>query len=197
MITRSQYEQIAKKYGHVSSWAIWGEDVEGKPKANMGDMSVFNLDKNKSLLKTLKTDIIIVGLNFSRDVHFKYPFQNFHDSDGRANDFKLRYALKGTHYYGAYMTDIIKDYPKVDSNEVKKDTKDNPSIISDNIAGFKKELEFIGANKPLIICLGTQVYDILSKNLEKDYYSVLIKIYHYSYRIGKEKYKEKVLSILD
>lgn len=37
----------------------------------------------------------------------KDPWFNFHA--GR-NDFKLRYALQGTRYWGSYITDAIKDY---------------------------------------------------------------------------------------
>ncbi len=74
-------------------------------------MDVFDLDKNLNLLKTLRTDVIMVALNFSRDTAFEKPFMNFDDANPHAQDFKIRYAFEGTPFYGAYMIDIIKDFP--------------------------------------------------------------------------------------
>jgi glycine/serine hydroxymethyltransferase len=41
-------------------------------------MSIFDLDKNQKLLETLKPDVVMVGLNFSRTIE-KKAFVNFHD----------------------------------------------------------------------------------------------------------------------
>ena len=45
MITKEHYLEIAKKNGEFSSWAIWAEQGI-KPKSNIGDISVFDLDLN-------------------------------------------------------------------------------------------------------------------------------------------------------
>jgi hypothetical protein len=129
MITKDQYQSISTKYGHVCSWAVW-EKADEKPKSNIAHMDVFDLDKNPDLLKTLRTDVVMVALNFSRDVAFKKPFMNFHDTNPHAQDFKIRYALEGTPFYGAYMTDIIKDFPMLLSKDVLSYLKANPNQVT-------------------------------------------------------------------
>ena len=67
MITHDHYTEIQDKYGEFASWAVWvNEDI--KPKSNIGDMSVFDLDRNPNLLETLNPNVIMVGLNFSRTI---------------------------------------------------------------------------------------------------------------------------------
>ena len=108
MITREKFEFLKDKYGHYSSWAVWAD--EGKrPKDNMGDLSVFDLEANPGLLQQLKPDTVLVGLNVSRGC-IETPLGNFHDPRPEAMDFKIRYALRGSPFWGAYMTDIIKDF---------------------------------------------------------------------------------------
>ncbi|MBR4791372.1 MAG: hypothetical protein IK024_10815 [Treponema sp.] len=186
------FDKIKKEYGKYASWAVFAEETD-KPKSNMGDISILEPDNNPELLKILKTNVIMVGLNFSHEVgdQNSFVFKNFHDSSRYAQDYKIRYAFRNTEYYGAYMTDIIKNYPQKDSNKVAKVL--TPDKISENIEIFKNELKCIETKNPTILCFGKQVYDILSKNLRKEYYKELIQITHYSYRIGKEKYKEVVL----
>ena len=70
------------------------------------------------------------------------PFQNFHGKVGGA--YKIRYAVKDTPFWGAYMTDIIKDFPEKESNNIMTYLKDNPSMVADNIISFEQELEDIG-----------------------------------------------------
>ena len=77
MITKEQYNFIAKKNGEYASWAIWANE-EITPKSNIGDLSIFDLDKNPNLLETLNPDVIMVGLNFSRSMAGE-TFANFHD----------------------------------------------------------------------------------------------------------------------
>ena len=37
-------------------------------------------------------------------------WSNFHSDDNkRQNDYKLRFALMGTHFWGSYITDVIKE----------------------------------------------------------------------------------------
>jgi hypothetical protein len=106
MIDQTKFEFIKKKYGYCASWAIWA-DVGKKPKENVGDLRVFDIKNNPGLLQQLNPNIILVGLNFSRGI-IKVPFANFHDARSEAMDFKIRYALSGSQFWGAYMTDIIK-----------------------------------------------------------------------------------------
>src|SRR5690348_1240745 len=105
MLEAKRFEFIKQVHGGYGSWAVWA-DASQKPKSNVGDMTIFDVDANPTLMRVLKKDVVMVGLNISRSS--SEPFRNFHDSDPRANDFKIRYAFKGTGFYGAYMTDIIK-----------------------------------------------------------------------------------------
>ncbi len=107
MFDEKQFEFITKKYGHYASWALWADEGK-KPKDNIGDISILDIQKNKDLLKQIKPHVILVGLNISRRI--ERPLANFHDPRPHGMDYKIRYALKNTPYYGAYMTDIIKDF---------------------------------------------------------------------------------------
>ena len=106
MISEKKFYFIKEKYQFYSSWAVWAEQGD-KPKSNVGDLSVLDPKQNKNLLKTLNPNIILVALNISRG-DIAEPFANFHDKSSRATDFKIRYAIKDTPIWGAYMTDIIK-----------------------------------------------------------------------------------------
>ena len=94
MIDREKFEFLREKYGRYSSWAVWAD--EGKrPKDNMGDLGVFDLETNPGLLQQLKPGIVLVGLNVSRG-SIETPLGNFHDPRPEAMDFKIRYALQGS-----------------------------------------------------------------------------------------------------
>jgi len=191
MITAEQYHAIGEKYGHVASWAVW-EKADEKPKSNIANMDVFDLIKNPSLLETLRTDVVMVALNFSRDVAFEKPFMNFHDANPHGQDFKIRYAFEGTSFYGAYMTDIIKDFPALSSKDVLIYLKDNPDEVITQLNRFREEMDFICAGTPTILAFGWQTFDILDRGLDKNEYSSLVQLTHYSHQIGKENYREDI-----
>lgn len=107
MIEIGTFEEVRKRFGHFASWAVWAEAGEN-PKDNIADISVLNLKENPDLLQTLHSNAIFLGLNISRPI--ERPLGNFHDPRPMATDFKIRYALRGTPYWGSYMTDIIKDF---------------------------------------------------------------------------------------
>lgn len=195
MISQEIYQTLLKKYGSIASWAVWKEsESASKPKSNMRDVDMFD---DMSILNTLNPNFIFVGLNGSGKhddyMDFSRPWFNFHSSSPRGNDFKLRFAIKETHYWGSYITDIIKNFPEVDSNKVGAYIKSHPEILRENIALFKEELDILGGN-PTIIAIGNKSYDILSKEFGTTY--TVKHIMHYSYTISKEKYREKVLSQL-
>ena len=157
----------------------------------MGDLSVFD---DENILQELNPNIVLVALNFSVAVADDWePFQNFHGKGGGA--YKIRYAVKGTPFWGAYMTDIIKDFPEKESNNVMTYLKDNPSIVADNIISFEQELEDIGSIDPLLICFGTDSFNILNKNLGEKYN--ILKVTHYSHFINKKELRDEFLKLLD
>lgn len=186
---QEKWEKVKKKHGKYASWAIWAEASE-KPKSNMGEMALFNEKLEKSLLKS---DVVMVGLNLSRFFP-EEPFRNFHDPSPHAQDYKIRYAFQETDYYGAYMTDIIKGVVEVDSKNIPKYLKENPSALEQSLKIFREELRDLGASSPLILAFGRITYQIIKDNLLPSEYRRLIRLTHYSHQISKEKYREKVLA---
>jgi hypothetical protein len=194
MITLRQLEHIKHKHGSYASWAVWADSSE-KAKSNIGDISHF---ENETVLSLLKHDVVMVGLNVSMlDSTESKPFQNFHSPNSSANDFKIRYAFKDSPYYGAYMTDIIKSHVEVDAKQVMKCLKKHPESIEENLKTFRQEMQDIKATAPVILAFGRDAYKLLSENLNRNEYSKLIRLTHYSHRIRKETYKETVLKQIE
>jgi len=192
MIDMRRFELIRQKHGGYASWAIWADAAE-KPKSNMGDMSIFDLDSNPRLLQGLNSDVIMVGLNIaSFERLLSEPFRNFHDPSPRANDFKIRYAFRNTEYYGAYMTDIIKRVGMLKSSDLLSHLRASPDLVGRNIEIFREELRDLNCNAPTILAFGAGAYQIIRDSLRGDEYSRLIKLTHYSHYISQEKYKETV-----
>lgn len=192
MIQKEHYFEIAEKYGQWASWAIWAEEGD-RPKSNMGDTSIFDLNKNPDILNQINPNVIMVGLNFSRATK-KERFGNFHDRRPQAQDYKIRYAFKNTKYYGAYMTDIIKDFKQQSSHKVSFYLKENRDFEEKNISLFQEEINDLKSTNPLIIAFGNEVFKILNRHFKNKYR--IIKVPHYSIYISKEDYKIKVENVL-
>lgn len=195
MIDKKSYDLLKTKYGDVASWAIWSTDYsKTEPKKNTSDLSVF---KDKDLFKKINTGYVFVGLNASSthgDVsQGTDAWYNFHSNYSKQNDYKLRYALQKTKYWGSYITDVIKRYEEVDSSKVKSYLKKNPAVVRDNIVEFKEEIALLGET-PVLVALGSTTYDILKQYLFDEY--EIKKIKHYSYAIGKEDYRDEIINIL-
>ena len=188
MITREKFDFIKDKYGLVASWAIWAHEVE-TPKSNMGDLTVLNPEINKNLLSELNPNVMMVALNFSKNVKHE-QWGNFHSNRPRATDYKTRYALRDSILWGAYMTDIIKDYPEKESGKMVEFLKSNKAFEEKNAEFFRQELRDIGSKDPLLVAFGNAVFDILKRNFTDEF--KIIKIPHYAHYISKEKYREQV-----
>jgi len=181
------FEKIKIKYGHMSSWAIWYEkDI--KEKSNIGNLSIFVNPKNI----LLKPNIIFVGLNISQKI--TKPFGNFHSESSTSHDYKIRYALKDTQFWGAYMTDIIKDFEEKISGNLIKFVNKNPIFLQENIKEFEEEILFIDSNNPIIIAFGNDCYKILNRHLKNKY--KIYKVSHYSSCISKEKLRIEIINII-
>lgn len=183
------YLEFVSKYGDCGSWAIWRE-AGLTPKSNMDDMNVFDLDKNPKLLETLNPNIIMVGLNISKRID--KPLSNFHGAIGGA--YKIRYAFKDTPFYGAYMTDIIKDFEQKISGTVSKYLRANKDFERKNILLFEQELVDLKSNYPLIIAFGNDSFDILNRYFSDKF--KIIKVSHYSKYVSKENYRAEIENIM-
>ena len=190
MIDIQQFENIKQKHASYSSWAVWANASEKKPKSNMGDLSAFD---DARVLSLLRNDVVMVGLNFSVLRDAPKPFFNFHGKGGGA--FKIRYAFKDSPYYGAYMTDIIK-HEEVDAKKMMQYLKAEPDLAARSVDKFREELRDLRATAPIILAFGNDTYKLL-RNLDKSEYRKLIKLTHYSCWISKERYKEDVFKEID
>lgn len=190
---------LNSQYSSLASWAVWTPHGDKKT-SNISDMSVFEPENIDELLKVLNPHYILVGLNVSREVDdrrdgYKGPWANFHSDSPHQKDYRLRAALQDTKVWGGYLTDIIKNYTEVNSDNVKRMLKENPSIEEDCIRMFKEEIELLGETDPTIIALGDKVFEILIDNLGGAYR--IAKIPHYSYRANEDEYCKKVKEILE
>jgi hypothetical protein len=190
---RSQFDFIRSKHGSYASWALWAA-ADSKPKSNIGDLTVLDPDLNPALLQTVRTDVVMVGLNFARPVAEPLqPFCNFHDPRPIANDFKLRYAFSGTPYWGAYMTDIIKNVELLTAAALRAHLRAFPALIRTNVVAFINELRDLSAMKPTILAFGRDTYGIIAAHVPAGAYSRVVPVMHYSHYISKEKYRDTVL----
>jgi hypothetical protein len=189
MVDRAKFEFIKEKYGHWTSWAIWAEAGDA-PKSNVGDLSIFSGD---NFLSQLNSEVILVGLNISRG-DIKSPLANFHDARSEATDYKIRYALKDTPFWGGYMTDIIKDFNEKESGKMMSYLRVNKEFEDKNVEIFYEELKDLGSVSPIIIAFGNDAYSILTRNF-KDQYRVL-KVPHYANYTSKERYREQVQDLI-
>ena len=186
----SIYNSIREKYGRCSSWAIWTKrDESKKGKTGMGDIDFFNTLNPK----ILKPNIVLVGLNISGKGPLERPFSNFHPLHKTAHDYKTRYALEDTEFWGAYMTDIIKDYEEKISSNVQKYLNKNEDFEKENIKRFETELIDIRSENPIIIAFGNLTYKILNKHFKNKY--KIYKVPHYSSNVSKEELREKFIEI--
>ncbi|MDA8528344.1 hypothetical protein N9K67_06050 [Opitutaceae bacterium] len=192
MNTSDTFQTIKSEYGHYASWAVWAAQGE-TPKSNIDDLSILNIDENPALLESLQRDLIFLGLNISRPI--ERPLGNFHDPRPMATDFKIRYALQDTPYWGGYMTDIIKDFEEKASGKMMKYLRSDPDFERENIEVLRSEIRVLGCSNPLIIAFGKDTELIARRNLGKDF--TICRIPHYANYTSKEKYREQVLDVLD
>lgn len=165
------YNIIKEKYGNISSWAIWEIYNDNRNKNKIDNIDFF-INPTPSFLNILNPNIVLVGLNISEKI--ERTFGNFHPIKTSAQDYKTRFALYNTMFWGAYMTDIIKSYEeKISGNLII-----NKIFEKENIKLFEQELLDIGSKNPIIIAFGNDSYKILKRNL-KDKYKIY-KVPHYS-----------------
>ncbi len=185
MISRQRFEAVKEKYGHYSSWAVWCAEGEA-PKDGMGDISFFD-DPSDDFLATLNPEVVLVGLNISRAI--ERPFGNFHPDYPEAQDYKLRFALRGTGFWGGYLTDIIKDFEEKVSGKMWAYLRQHPEFEQENATIFCEELDAIGSTTPTLVALGVDSYAILTRNLGNRFQ--ILNAPHYSMYISKDNYRLK------
>ncbi|MEQ7869308.1 hypothetical protein V6R97_01560 [Chromohalobacter salexigens] len=191
MIDIERFFEIRERFGHFASWAVWADEGV-KPKDNIDDLSVLNPDENPNLLQIVHANAILLGLNISREI--ERPLGNFHDSRPMATDFKIRHALKGTDYWGAYMTDVVKDFEEKVSGNMMSFLRHNKDFKRESIQKLREEIKVLGFPHPVLVALGKDAEKIVKRNLSQEFR--VIGIPHYANFISKENYRERVSSRL-
>ncbi|HEY0865325.1 MAG TPA: hypothetical protein VGD97_14555 [Lacunisphaera sp.] len=187
MISINTFTEIRERFGHFASWAVWAKE-RGRPKDKIDDLTILNPNENPALLETLHGNSILLGLNISRKI--EHPFGNFHDPRPMATDFKIRYALKDTRYWGSYMTDIIKDFEEKASGKMMSFLRSNKDFEQDNIRKLREEIEVLGFANPVLVTFGKDAETIAKRNLGKEFQ--IVRIPHYASYISKEDYRTQV-----
>ncbi len=90
------------------------------------------------------------------------------------------------------MTDFIKFLEEVDSKNVMQCLKKRPETIKENLRTFREELQDLETTAPVILAFGKDTHRLLKATLNRNEYSKLVRLTHYSHQIGKEAYKETV-----
>ncbi|MCX6818310.1 MAG: hypothetical protein NTU57_05640 [Candidatus Aenigmarchaeota archaeon] len=172
---QTSLQKIEKNHGNYASFAIWDEK---------------NYDANpteliKIYMNDLKPQIVIVGLNASRDTK---NFEAFHCKHRGGRGEWLKDAFNKSRFRGAYMTDIIKDV-----NPKSKNVK----LSENDIKTFSNELKDLGCKNFTVIAIGKRAYKILNDNktriINQDNIKIDIKkIPHYASRIEREDFIGKV-----
>lgn len=193
MVDRETFDRIKRQHGAYASWAVWAES-SGKPKSNIGDLSVLDPDRNSTLLQKLRNDVVLVALNLSR--FSPVPLGNFHDRSPQAQDYKIRYAFADTPYYGGYMTDLIKDTVTLRAQDLMRQLSRNGSVVKENIGRLIEELDDLNCISPTIIAFGRDAHVLAVRHLPPSRYSRLVRVRHYSDYMSQERYRERVLAEL-
>lgn len=191
MITVDRFIEVRERFGHFASWAVWAKEGRN-PKDGVGDLSVFDLERNAAALETLHGKAIFLGLNISRPI--ERPLGNFHDLRPMATDYKMRFALKDTPFWGAYMTDIIKDFEEKASGKMMKYLRANQQFEKENVQKLRGEIAVLGVADPLLVAFGNDAYAIAKRNLGNEFRIKCIP--HYACYVSKEKYRQQVIEQL-
>lgn len=186
-ISDQQFSKIRERYGYHSSWAIW-RDRSSRPLDGIGDLSVFDFTAHPENRELLHANFIIIGLNFSVDTEgrTKDHFTNFHSPSRWGKDYKMRDAFKDTPLWGAYMTDILKDYIEVSSANVAAHLRAKPDALETHYAAFDEELEILGAQSSVLVPLGGLTCELVARRYGST--RKILKLPHYSARGSSEAY---------
>ena len=189
-VTRELFDLVKQRHGDYASWAVWNEPQEGDVKVSGGmDDPIFD-NITDDLLAQLNPDYVFVALNFS--IGSVPTLMNFHSIDNHIG--KLRYALRGSPFWGAYMTDVIKGYSNPNANETMKYLSRNPEKEIEAIELLRDEIRTLGDRGPTLIAIGDKTSRILNRNLSDEFR--ILQIRHYSDWIRRpvgETYKQMVM----
>jgi len=190
-------------YGDVSSWLTWNRNKDGNiakaapPTSDYtkrghhydGRIDIWEKDHLPEFSKKITTDVIFLSLNMSGTGKplFHHSFQN-----ARGHK-KIVSTFFNTAAEGGYFTDIIKPDKRLldkirnpaESQEVMNIISRQSIFLKEHVRIFMEELDFIGANKPLLIVFGGAANYILRKGIDyitlKNKFHAIVEIWQYAY----------------
>ena len=193
MVDRETFDRIKEKHGPYASWAVWSKP-NGRPKSHMGDLTVLDPDQNPALLGMLRSDVVMVGLNLSRDL--PPPFGNFHDVRPEGQDYKISFAFTDTPFYGAYMTDIIKGVVMLKAGNLMRYLAANQHVVAESVECLLEEFDDLKSESPTVIAFGGSAHLLAAKHLPANRYSRFVRVRHYADYISQTADRKQVLSEL-
>jgi hypothetical protein len=188
MVESQVFARVRRDYGHCASWAVWAPEGD-TPKSGIGDMSVLDPERNPRLLDTLHTRFVLLGLNISREPT-GLPFGNFHDPRPRATDFRIRAAFRETACWGAYMSDVIKEFPEKCSGKMAAYLRHNRGFEVEQVARLREELLVVGAGSATLLAFGREAEGVLRRHIGVDYR--VVGIPHYANYGSGTAYRARV-----
>jgi len=194
-----EFKDAIKK--NVRKGHFWDDPIDDWDKDKL-------LPPDRQITRRITTDIVFIGLNMSADGK-PIPGPSFQNARGHKRIVKTFF---GTEAEGAYFTDIIKSDKRflddvgkpADSQEVIRIIKAKPDVLKEHIRLFKKELDDIGAVKPLLIIFGNDAFNLFMEGTDKYFreerFHAVLKIGHYSLANailgGDEGYKNDTINRL-
>jgi hypothetical protein len=191
MISAEVFEAVKREYGNCASWAVWAE-VGATPKSNLGDLTVLDPALNPTLLHTLHTNFVLLGLNISHPI--TCSLANFHKDKPTGPAYKIRYALKGTPLWGAYMTDVIKNFAEPISGNMLTYIRQHPDFERAQIEKLRAELALVGATHPVLVAFGQIAHTLLQRHFAQEFRIMLLP--HYADHGSQDKYRAQVAAQL-
>ena len=191
------YDELEKQYRANSSLVLWENTDDWKTK----DDSIKDTTSVVNALKadTYNKDFIFVALNPATDPEENTPsWSNFHSGESGSKDHMLRYALHGTRYWGAFITDLLYDIPGRESKDVlteyNKKTDEEKHGYIERIRKIRNTIN----KTAIIIAIGSDAYELLKERLDDKEQECLKKITHFSFRyLSIECYRSVVLTQLE
>jgi hypothetical protein len=180
-----EFARVRRDYGHCASWAVWAPEGD-TPKSGLGDMSVLDPERSPRLLDTLHSRFVLLGLNISREP-IGLPFGNFHDPRPRATDFRIRAAFRETECWGAYMSDVIKEFPETCSGKMAAYLRRDRGFELEQVAILREELGTVGATSATLVAFGCDAERILRRHLGGEYRAVGVP--HYAVYLSGTGYR--------
>lgn len=139
-----------------ASWAIWSDSFPDDGCLEEDSDALYAYIAGR--IQDLSPEIVFLSLNPS--THFPEGFANFHSTESRHFDRRLKEFIQGnglTRLMGGYMTDLVMDEQNPDSNMIRANDA--------HLGRFFEQLDLLGQPAYHIICFLDQPFNALRKQL--------------------------------